>query len=313
MSRDFNGTTDRVDWSAVANLTGHALTISFWTYIDASPANGYFICIHDAGDASYGIIVNSSNATNKVISFLVHGTTDMVRASAYAVAATGAWTHFLITWTGVINDYTSVHIYKNGTEVSYNDAGLSQNGASETNHTGSWSLGGRIYSDTRNIDAKICEVAIWNAVLDSTTITALAAGNSPQNYTTNLQFHYSGVPNSLVASPGGTGTADGTTYSSDNPTIKHNLTATGVDAGTPTVGGPAITQSHALVANGIAAGAPTVGAPTIGQIHVLTAALLLAGNPTVGSPALSESSAVSGGTGTRRGMFLGLDREMVTE
>lgn len=210
-SRSFNGTTDRIDWATIANLTGHALSVSFWTYIDASPTNGYFLCIHDGGDASYGIIINSSDATNKVLSLLVHGTTDMVRASANAVAATGAWTHFLITWTGAVNDYNTAHIYKNGVEVSYS-AGLSQNGASETTHTGSWSLGGRIYSDTRNIDAKIAQVGVWSRVLTAGEIANLAAGYAPDlAAASDLEFYFKGNTASLDDEiTSATGTADGT-------------------------------------------------------------------------------------------------------
>ena len=123
---------------------------------------------------------------------------------------TGAWIQFTITWTGAINSYAGVHIYKNGTELSYS---VNTNGASETTHSGSWSLGGRIYDDTRNLaDGKIAQVGVWNRVLTAGEIANLAAGYAPSlAAASGLQFYFKGNTASLTATPGGNGTADGTT------------------------------------------------------------------------------------------------------
>ena len=88
-------------------------------------------------------------------------------------------------------------------------------------HTGSWSLGGRIYDDTRNLDGKIAEVAVWNSVLSSAAITALAGGAEPQScYPTNLLYYYSADTDTTTAEVGGAAvTVDGTTYSAAHPTI----------------------------------------------------------------------------------------------
>lgn len=66
------------------------------------------------------------------------------------------------------------------------------------------------------------------------------------------------------------------------------LTASNLDAGTPTVGAPLLGQIHVLAATGLAAGTPTVGSPLLGQVHILVAAVLDAGTPDFGAPLLSE-------------------------
>ena len=209
-SRDFTAATNRIDWASAANLTGSATTIAFWLKVDTIPANGYIVCIHDAGDASFGIMVNISDAANGYIGMLVNGATDLQRSSAAGAVTTGAWIQFTVTWTGAINSYAGVHIYKNGTELSYS---INTNGATETTHSGSWSLGGRIYDDTRNLaDGKIAQVGVWNRVLTAGEIASLAAGYAPDlAAASGLQFYFKGKTASLTATPGGDGTADGTT------------------------------------------------------------------------------------------------------
>jgi hypothetical protein len=65
---------------------------------------------------------------------------------------------------------------------------------------------------------------------------------------------------------------------------QHDLTATGVTTGAPTVGAPALAQIHALVAAALTAGAVTLGAPAVGQVHALTATGVVTGDPTLGAP-----------------------------
>lgn len=69
----------------------------------------------------------------------------------------------------------------------------------------------------------------------------------------------------------------------------HELTASGITTGTPTLGSPTITQTHALTATGLATGTPTLGTPGLTQTHSLTASSLTAGTPTIDSPALTQT------------------------
>jgi hypothetical protein len=67
-----------------------------------------------------------------------------------------------------------------------------------------------------------------------------------------------------------------------------DLTATGIAAGSPVVGGPALGQKHALTATAIAAGSPVLGNPAISQTQVLVATALATGAPVLGNPALTQ-------------------------
>ena len=78
--------------------------------------------------------------------------------------------------------------------------------------------------DTRNLPGRIAQVGVWNSVLDSTKIAALAAGDSPFKYRTNLLWYFRGNSGLLAYPNGTTGTADGTTQLTgvgNGPTITY--------------------------------------------------------------------------------------------
>lgn len=73
----------------------------------------------------------------------------------------------------------------------------------------------------------------------------------------------------------------------------HGLTFSGVATESPTVAQATIGQIHSLASIGVDVGALTIGSPSLGQIHVLSAALLLAGNPMLGTPVLGATNSTS--------------------
>lgn len=103
--------------------------------------------------------------------------------------------------------------------------------------------------------------------------------------------------------------------------VVHDLTATGIATGAPSLGTPTLGQVHALGATGftcspvvgtptlwsggtdelealgVATGAPTVGVPTLGQTHALIAEAIAFGVPSVGTPSLGQVHALQGPTG----------------
>jgi hypothetical protein len=203
-SRDFNGTTNRIDWANVDNLAGDPLTISYWIYYDAVAHNSYAVCMHNSGE-TYGITANSATATSLTLIRL--GSTGYIWDATGLSSLVGAWHHVLITSNGGLLA-GSVAIYLDG--VSRTVSFTNGSGA-ETAHTGSWSIGGRISDDARNVDGKMAQVAVWSRVLSAGEIANLAAGHAPSTIPSGMIFYFAGNTSSLVASPGGTGTADGTT------------------------------------------------------------------------------------------------------
>jgi hypothetical protein len=231
MARDFNGSTDRLDWASQGNPTGSAFTASFWIDPDAYAHNSYYLCIHDSGDASLGFIVNS--AGNTAISSARHGTTDYIwAATGVSDLLGGTWHHILVTSNGGLLE-GSIAIYLDGVSQAIT---FTNGSGSETAHTGSWSLGGRIYSDTRNYDGSLGEVGVWDRVLSAGEIASLAAGATPDSFSTNLLFYYSAHTDTTTAKIGGAAaTVDGTAYSSDHPLIDYISTLAGAIASAGTL------------------------------------------------------------------------------
>ena len=206
-SRDFNGSTDRIDWANVYNPAGGAMSISFWVKPDAVTANQYMICLGKADNTS-GILVSLN--TVPALQFLRTGSTSLSR---YGTNLTqDVWQSVIITHTGIYDDYTTIKIYVNGTEISYING---TNGNTETAITGLWALGGRPSADDRNFNGKLAQVGVWNRVLTSTEIVNLAFGYAPSLAApSDLKFYFSGATDSLANSVtgGADGTADGTTH-----------------------------------------------------------------------------------------------------
>jgi hypothetical protein len=298
MARDFNGTTDRIDWANIDNLKGDALTISYWVYLDAVAHNSYVICQHDASNTVLGIVAGVPSTT--ALTFIRHRTDggDFVWQAGSLSNLTGAWHHVLITSNGALLE-GSVVIYLDGTSKTLTLTGS----GTESEHTGSWALGGRIYDDNRNFDGKIGEVAVWGRVLSSTEIAQLAAGYYPGYVSTDLLFYWSGDNNSLEATPGGTGTADGTSdYTTSYPAITYPaalagraaITATGtVTSGTAHSAESTITGQAAIIATGTKAGAQ------LGQANLSAqAAIIATGRVTKNAQASLSGRATITATGT---------------
>jgi hypothetical protein len=187
MARDFNGSTDRIDYADSTDFSGQAQTFAFWTYpedIGVSQAYQYFL--HKGlSDDSFGLVLGTANGSNGVIRLLAVGITNLDRRSVASTLVANVWQHFVVTWDGSTTA-ANVKIYKNGTEVSY---GTTTNGATLSAYTGGFSIGGRKTDDLRNLNGRMADVARWNRVLSASEIALLAAGYSA-GHTLRGRTHY---------------------------------------------------------------------------------------------------------------------------
>jgi hypothetical protein len=218
-SRSFNGTTNRLDWANIFNPKATAITISAWIKASALGTGNYFLGINrDASNT--GLTFSNIHSTGQ-LQFFRGGTTNLYRYTASGLYSTGSWVHVLATHDGAMNTYSSIHLYVNGVECSYTGGG-GQNGAGEYDHASTWSLAGRVQDDARNYNGLLSQVGVWNRVLDGTEITNLAARYAPSRMATGLQFYYPGNGAALTDYvTEKDGTADGSSYSSDGPTISY--------------------------------------------------------------------------------------------
>jgi len=154
-----------------------------------------------------------SVGVSRALTFARIGGTVLQRYTNGNAFPAGEWVHILVTHDGTFTSYAGMHIYVNGTEVTY---AVNQNGATETAPTGKWCIGGRTYDDVLNLDGKLDEVGVWDRVLDAGEIASLASGRMPRSIPSGLIFDANLDKGSLVDSvTSSTGTADGTTVFQD--------------------------------------------------------------------------------------------------
>lgn len=235
MARDFNGTTDRIDYASAFDMTGQAITISCWAWFDAfTPAANKYLFNSAISGGGAGVVFQQQGANDGMLSFFRDGTTFLNRISTSSVVATTAWYHLCVTHDGVFTTSSSIHIYRNGTEVSYLSG---QNGATETTANSGFSIGGRTSDDLRNHDGRIAEMGIWNRVISAGEIRALSRGLKPNHFPYLLKFY---AP--LIRDPndvrGLTATLDGTTVIAHPRMLRRIITCRAT--GNPSASAPAL-------------------------------------------------------------------------
>lgn len=185
MARDFDGSTDRIDYGSPANPTGSALTICAWVYPDVLSGSQYVCCAHDSGDTDFGILLFTENAEAVIMR---NWSTGFYGRNRYGTGelTTGSWQHLLGTSDSSAQE-TGMELYVDGAVPG--STSTDTGSGSETSHSGSWSIGGRIYDDNRNFNGRIAEFGVWNRVLSSDEIGALAKGFAPSHFLNGLVFY----------------------------------------------------------------------------------------------------------------------------
>lgn len=205
-ARDFNGSTDRLDWANVTDASATAHSFSCWINYDTLSPSRVIFAVHNSSDTGLSVWFQQPSFGTNSIQFVVATSGGFNFRLVQNVLTTGKQ-HLLVTWDGTIST-SSIAIYRNGSSVG---SGTTQADAGTlTAGNGSWSLGGRIYSDSVNTDGKMWFPGWWNRVLSADEIAALAAGYHPSFFENGLVW----CPDlSSLYDPysGLTGTADGTT------------------------------------------------------------------------------------------------------
>ena len=245
-ARDYNGTGDRIDYTTKYDPTSLPITISAWIFSDGWSVNAdYIFEAHTLGDLATGLTFYVSG-TNQ-IEFSRRGGTVFFRRGT-GESLTGSWKHVLVTHDGT-NVYTNVKLYIDGTECTYT-AGT--NGATVVSQDGSWSVGGRMFDNTRNFDGKIGEVAVWNRVLETeeiSTISSRTVLKSATNIPTGLVFvEHPDEGEDLWTNEVGTITGTSLAYGPDLDFPDYELTTSGA-VQTQTSDNVLLTQNYALSIN----------------------------------------------------------------
>ncbi|MCK5605551.1 LamG domain-containing protein [Candidatus Pacearchaeota archaeon] len=209
MARNFNGSTDRIDWSNIWNPSGLDSTISMWMYWDGSGGQQWVFNIGDAGGFGGYLLGLSEFSSGDLMLWRDTSGTTARQLTVGSTLSSGVWVHVLMTGDSDLST-TNAHIYTNGVEASY--SGSSQSGTgTEDSHTGTWTLGGRVPSDTVNFGGYLCELALWNTILSADNINALAKGYSPLFFLSGMQAYIPLIRNYRDRITATNGTLDGTT------------------------------------------------------------------------------------------------------
>lgn len=208
MARDFDGSTDRIDFANVYNPSGAACTVSAWIYPHTGGGgDGYFAHIGETTTEGTGVWFRTWGTNQYVFGRL--GSTAKYRTSNTNLVDDNIWQHVLTTDPDTdFTDATEISIYKNGTEVDYAAA---QNGSSESQFGGYYNVGARYSDDLRNFDGYVAEVAWWDRVLNAAEIAMLTAAYSALFIMNGLRFYAPLIRDLVDRTSGNVGTLDGTT------------------------------------------------------------------------------------------------------
>jgi hypothetical protein len=170
MARNFNGTSDRIDFPDHSGLDWTTvMSVACWVWRDVSNAfQG--ICSHTAGTVgSNGWWFSIGDNVVSNVAFLTFNDTDHFGTTAIT---TGGWRHLVATYDGA-----NVRLYVNGvldntvaeTAAVTNAAATFKVGAEASFYAPSW------------FDGKLADLGFWpGATLNAREIAALARGVSPR-------------------------------------------------------------------------------------------------------------------------------------
>lgn len=217
MARDFNGTTDRIDYTSPFDPTGRPITWAGRVWFDIlAQANTQFIFNAAVSGGGSGLVVLQNGASNQgMIGFTRVAGTNLLQLSNQNVVSINKWFDIVMTHDGVLTTAASIHIYLNNVEVAYN---TTTNGvAPETSANSGFAIGGRLSADDRNFNGRLAEVAIWSRVLNASE-RARRATAPATTVPAGLQF-YAPLLNDHRDVISKTGTLDGTTLLEHPPMI----------------------------------------------------------------------------------------------
>ena len=174
-SIDFDGTDDFIEIGDADNLGGMSeLSISFWIKIDGDNISAGDVIIDKGHADSYQIKINSNNR----LQIFVNG--DNMSSNNDSVLH-NIWNHIVFTYDSSASEGK---IYVNGsldnTESGFSGSAIDDN--SNVLKIGNHQTSSKFYV------GKICDVAIWDTVLNANTIASIYNSGEPNNLTLSASY-----------------------------------------------------------------------------------------------------------------------------
>jgi hypothetical protein len=217
MARDFNGSTDRIDYGNIFDPSSNAngWTWAGWVFPDdVNRANAQYFWTSQIGAntnvASLFFISGNSIGSGSLTATVQRATTATSRTSDGADISAGAWGHVAATWSGGTLANT-LNIYVNGVALSGWNSETNGSGAVLAG-TGTHCLGGRTFDDNRNLNGRMAHCGLWDVALTTGDIAMLVGGFSPASVRpANLVYGWPLIRSQQDVVGGQAGTLDGTT------------------------------------------------------------------------------------------------------
>jgi hypothetical protein len=193
VARDFNGSTDRIDYANVfdPNAASTALTISAWVYMDSITTDQYFVTFHNSADTQQVVIAWSRGASHSGrigVSRTFTGGSLFESRDRYGTDNFdgSVWEHFLVeSDSGQLS--TGMECYIDDVVPGTTSSGSASGSAVAA--TGTLSIGARIFDNNRNFNGRMAEVGIWDRTLVADERGALAKGFSPLHFRRGLRSY----------------------------------------------------------------------------------------------------------------------------
>lgn len=145
--------------SSLDNLPAAGMTAETWYYARSLGESSVgFILSKNTGasqNAGWFLINYGTNS----IQFVVDGSTDLVVNTSNNALVLNRWNHIALSWDGVITTASSVHIYINGVESTYQ---TQTNGAGRVDDASSSFYIGNASTQDRTVDGIIDETKLYN-------------------------------------------------------------------------------------------------------------------------------------------------------
>lgn len=191
MARDFDGLTDRIDYANVfdPNSGPSNLTLSAWVYPDTGQVDdGTLLDMHNSGDTDDGVRFLLWDAVNGSVEIQRNEVTTPTeqRRDGVGGLTEGSWQHvFCETDSGA--QETGMETWVDNAIPADETENAGSGGLIAA--TGTWSIGNRVFNDTKSWDGRICEVGVWDRLLIADERNALAKGFSPLHFRRGLRFY----------------------------------------------------------------------------------------------------------------------------
>ena len=210
MAREFDGSTDRIDYSPFVDLNASAISVSMQVWWDnfTDSASSYLMAYADAGGTQSLICWKTSGNALRISRFKTTSA-EMARIerSGAGLPSSGVWTS-VIWMLEAGATITNGNIFVNGAEPA---GGSDFASAGTENDYTTHAVGGKPDDNTRNHNGRIANVGIWNRLLTADEIHTLGFHETSPLALRNGLVHFSPLVRSVNDAYGAVGTLDGTT------------------------------------------------------------------------------------------------------